>query len=209
MTLKVKLDPAKVAEVKRMLSGVKNAAPRVLVRTINKTITSGKGYAAKEVVKHYNLTEKRVRADNKGSINANLGKISGKIDHTGVPVSLTTFKGTRQVKDGVSVQIKKNKDRWVWRHGFIRTVRNAKQAFYRPTPVRGSRLYKVWKRSDKYGVLPRMYRYGPKDVIYRLTGPRVEDELGKKRTIDPVQAKIDERSQAVMDQELTFELSKL
>lgn len=207
--MKVELNKADVAKVNFMLAGVKNAAPRVLSRTINKTITSSIGYSAKEVVKHYNLTEKRVRQD-ASRTNAMVAKISGNLSFKGKPVSLPTFKGTRQTAKGVSVQIKKDNPRWVWRHAFIRIVKNSKQAWYRPTPpVRSSRLYKVWKRSDKYGVLPHKYRYGLKGIIYRLTGPRVEDELGKERTIEPVLKQTGDRMKTVMDQELNFELSKL
>lgn len=213
--MQVKVNQAQVAEIKILLSGVKNGAPRVMSKGINKTITSTVTFAAKEIGKHYNLTQKRIKEDfiPKKSTVSNLG---GAIFATGEPVSLTSFIKTTQVKDGVSVMIKKDTGRFRWRHAFIRVVKNARQAWYRPLPpgvTRSRQLYKVWKRSDKYGVLPEKYRYGPykgkTNIILRLTGPRVEDEYGKPRTLNPVQKHANDRLQVEINQALNFELSKL
>ena len=211
--MKVEIDQQDLEKLKFTLFGVKNAVPHVIKRSVNETIKSTISFSAKEIASHYNLTQTRINKDfTPNTQKATFAKPSGAVIAKGKPVSLTTFQRTRQVAKGVSVQIKKDRARWVWRHAFIRVVKNARQAWYRPLPrnvSRSDRLYKVWKRSDKYGVLPTKYRYGKGPKLYRLTGPRIEDEYGKARTYNKVLVHSQNRFNTILGQETSFELSKL
>ena len=58
--MRVEIDRGQLANVQIMLGSVKNGAPRVISRSINKTLTGTRSAAKKEIVKHYNLTQKKV-----------------------------------------------------------------------------------------------------------------------------------------------------
>lgn len=215
MTMEIQLDPADMLKIKTMLAGIKNGPDIVTVRSINKTGNSVISKAAKEIASHYNLTVKRIKEDFTFN-RATRAKPTGSVVATGKPVSLTTFKNTTQLKlAGLSVSIKVGK-RFKIKHGFIATPKHIKietrkegrgeQAFWRENPPKRNRdrLFKIWRTSPKYGVLPYEYRYR----VWRLTGPRVEDEYNKPRTFDVVTAHATERIKTIAYQEVNYLLSK-
>jgi hypothetical protein len=199
--LKVELNKADLAEIKLLLGGVKNAAPKVLTRGINKTLTGVNTTAKREVAKRYNLTQKRI-AQNFKTYKARFDFIRGKWDSTGKPIGLISFKGTRQLKKGVSVLVEVGHKRQILKHAFIGVGRGAKNVFereYYEPPTR------PFRPTFPYGILPKKYRL----PVDRLTGPRIEDELGKERTLNTVQSDADRRFTENLNRELDFELSKL
>lgn len=203
--MKIELNKADLTKINVLLSGVKNGAPRVISRAINKTSTGVVATAAKEIGKHYNLTQKRIKQDFKKQF-ATVANPRGAVIATGEPVSLTTFSGTRQVAKGVSAMVLKDKPRFTLKHAFIATAKGSKQVFWREYKgPRSTTLYKKWKRSGKYATLPEEYRY----QIHIRKGPRIEDEYAKPRTQKAVIDYTDDRFKTVLDQELNFELSKL
>ncbi len=199
--MKVELNKADLAKINLLLGGVKAAAPKVLVRGINKTLTGVNTTAKKAVAKRYNLTQKRI-GQNFSTNRAKTALIAGSWRSTGKPIGLMSFKGTRKIKKGVSVLIEVGHKRQILRHAFIGVSRGAKNVFereyYRP-PVR------PFMPTFPYGILPKKYRL----PVDRLTGPRIEDELGKDRTLNEVQADADRRFTQNLERELNFELSKL
>jgi len=112
--VKVEIDQQDLEKLKFTLFGVKNAVPHVIKRSVNETIKSTISFAAKEIASHYNLTQTRIKKDfTPNTQKATFAKPSGAVIAKGKPVSLTTFQRTRQVAKGVSVQIKKDRARWV------------------------------------------------------------------------------------------------
>lgn len=185
--------------LKAMLAQIPDASKRVRVRSVNKAMTQTVTYAAKEITKDLNVTQTRVKKDFR--INkANFSDSSADITASGKPLGLTSFSGTRKTAKGVSVKIKKSQPRVVLKHAFISQVNNASNAFWREYP--GPRKT---KRNFPYGILPRRYRL----PIKRLTGPRIEDEYSKPAIINGVLVYGGARLIVVMEQELSFELSKL
>jgi len=59
--LKIEIDKSQLAEVKTLLAGVKNGAGKVMMRSINKTLTTVQSESAKEVSGFYNITQKKVK----------------------------------------------------------------------------------------------------------------------------------------------------
>jgi len=199
--MRVEIDQAQLTEVKVLLAGVKNGAPKVLSRSINKTLTGTNSTAKKEIAKHYNLTQKKI-GENIKIYKAAWTRLSGKLESKGKPLSLTSFRSTRQTAKGVSVLILVGTKRSIVKHAFLRTAKGSKQAFWRKDkPVQTA----PFRKTFPYARLPKKYRY----PIVRLTGPRVEDEFAKPRTLNVVETYAGDRFEVVVDQELNYELSKL
>jgi len=209
MPMAVEISKFDLEALDRILIGTKNGAVKVLVRSLNKTLTSVKSRAAKEVAADLNLPQKRIKKDFK-IIKANFGNPSGSFTSKGKPVGLISFIGTRQTKAGVSVKVKKGNSRKIIRHAFIATAKNASNVFQRP--YEGER--KKAQPGFVYGALPKKYRFpvpsgGGKGRIDRLTGPRIEDEMDKPHVIAAIMAHANERLNVILEQEVNFELSKL
>jgi len=196
--MKVEIDQGQLLKVKMMLAGVKKAAPRVISRAMNKTLTGIQSKAAKEVSGEYNITQKQVKPDFTLS-KASVARLAAGFYSTGRPRSLTSFSGTRQTKKGVSVKIKKNGPRKTLKHAFIATSRHVKQKAR--DAGRGKQVF--WRARGDSGMLVSRY------PIHRLTGPRVEDHLGKPLVFERILRYGGERYKIVIDQELNYELSKL
>lgn len=197
--IKIKIDTSDFANVKKALYESPAAANRVISRSINKTLTSVNSKAAKLVADSYNLTQKRIKQDF-STIKSTVSNIRGVWSSTGEPIGLTSFKGTRPVKKGVSIKVMKNKPRTILKHAFIARIGGKDNVFWRED---------VYGRPQRpnfpYGVLPKHYRL----PIEIRKGPRIEDELSKDKTIGELQNHADERLQTIIDQETNFELSKL
>lgn len=188
--MKIEFDKADLARVKIMLAGVKNGAPRVMTRAINKTLTGVRSTAKKEIAKHYSLTQKRIDKDfttNK----ANFNKISGGVIAKGKPIGLLSFTGTKKTKKGVRVRVLREKKSTVIKSAFVTRAGFAGART-------GEKPLGVFRRASKK-------RY----PIHRLTGPRIEDEFGKDRTMNAVMSYAGGRIKTTTNQELNFELSKL
>lgn len=197
--LKIDIDKGQLADVRRAVSGIKNGSVKVITRSVNKTLTGIRTDAVQEIYNVLNLTKKRIRRD--FTIRKmNWSDPVAKISSTGRPVSLTTFSGTRQVKSGVSVKVKRSASRKVIRHAFIETVKGARQAFRRE--YRGPRS--PHRVGFAYGALPLAYRY----PIHRLTGPRIQDIYDEPEVIGAVLKKADGRLAKALDRETAYELSR-
>lgn len=198
----IKLNQADLANVRLVLSGVKNGAEKVITRSINKTLTGVASTTKKQIAVHYNLTQKKI-GENLKTFKASFSNLSGSVQSKGKPLSLTSFGGTRQVLKGVNVKVLKEKPKTLLKHAFVQTAKNSSQVFWRKREGFASGIPS--RKGFPYGRLPKKYRY----PMIRLTGPRVEDEFAKPRTIDAVTKYGGDRIVVVMEQELSFELSKL
>lgn len=188
--MKIELNKADVAELKILLAGVKNGAPKVLTRAINKTLTGTRTQAKREIVKRYNLTQKRVNQDFRTN-KASWLRLTGGVVAKGKPLGLTSFMGTKQTKKGVTGKILKEKPRYLIKSAFLARAGITSTAT-------GEKPLQAFRRFGKA-------RY----PIERLTGPRIEDEFAKPRTYNAVTKYAQERIVETMSQELNYELSKL
>jgi len=205
MAFAVEISKLDLAALDRILIGTKNGAVPVLVRALNKTLTSVRSQAAKEVAADLNVTQKRIKANFVKSHKATWKNPTAGFVAKGKPLPLVDFMGTRQVKKGVSVKIKKSGAREIIKHAF-------KNILWRGKEDIGQRIYEGERKPPRgtypytsYRALPFEYRW----PVRRLTGPRVEDELGKPNVIGAVMAHASLRLDVILEQELNFELSKL
>lgn len=197
--IQVTIDRSQIKAVRGALYGIRNGFPRVLTRAVNKTLLGVRTDATQEIYNLLNLTKKRIRKDfsiTKMTWSSPVARIAS----TGKPVSLTTFAGTRHVKTGVSVKIKRTGARKVIRHAFVEEVKGAKQAFRRE--YRGTRA--PFRPGFAYARMPRTYRY----PIHRLTGPRIQDIYDDPAVMGKVMEKTDKRLSTHLDREVAYELRK-
>jgi hypothetical protein len=205
MPMAVEISKYDIAKLDIILAGIKNGAVKILVRSLNKTLTSVKSNAAKSVAQDLNVTQKRVKSDFKKSHKASWNNPTAGFVAQGKPLPLVDFIGTRQVKKGVSVKIKKSGAREIIKHAFKGIIWAGKedvgQRIYEGErqPARGTYPYTSYRK------LPFEYRW----PLRKLTGPRVEDELGKSKVIGAVMAYANERLNVILEQEVNYELSKL
>ena len=205
MPMNVEISKLDMAALDRILRGTKNGAVPVLVRALNKTLTGVKSQAAKEVAADLNVTQARIKKNFVKSHSASWKNPTAGFVAQGKPLGLVDFIGTRQVKKGMSVKIKKSGTRHIIKHAFKSILWAGKedvgQRIYEGVrkPARGTYPYTA------YRALPFKYRW----PVKRLTGPRIEDELGKPSVIGAVMAHASERLDVILEQELNYELSKL
>lgn len=201
--MEIKVNETDLLAVKTMFAGVKGAYKRIVMRSINKTLTNTRVFAVKEIGKDLNLTQARIKMDFHED-GASMTKLSGRLFSTGGPISLTTYRGTRQLKAGVKIRVHKSKPATLLKHAFIETKgggAGAEQVFWRF--YEGTRAKP--RPGFEYARLPYRYRY----PLERLTGPRIEDEYSKDKVLKPVMKNAGERFVVNMDAQVKFELSKL
>jgi len=205
MAMWVEINKYDLASLEAILSEVKNGPLRVLVRSLNKTLKSVKSQAAKEVAADLNVTQTRIKKDFDKSYTANFSNPSAGFRAKGKPLGLEEFSGTRQTKKGVSVMVKKSSPRQIISHAFLNVIWAGRKAV-------GQRIYKGERKAPRgtypypaYRALPFEYRW----PVRKLTGPRIEDELAKPSVIGAVMAHASERLDTILQQELSYELSKL
>ncbi|HEB83733.1 MAG TPA: hypothetical protein ENI92_01895 [Bacteroidetes bacterium] len=198
-TLTMKVSQADLDAVRALLDGLRtDGGIKAHVLAVNKTLTGVRTDATDEVYQRLNLTKTRIRRDMTVS-RATYANPAGRLVARGKPVGLISFSGTRQIKKGVSVLVRRGGKRTVLKHAFIATAKNAKNVFWREwtgprQPVRPT---------FRYARLPKIYRH----PIHRLTGPRIEDILADLEVLGNVQEKgwaryrknIDHEVQRVLD----------
>ena len=209
--MQVKLDSGDLTSVKVVLSGIKNGFPKVVTRSINKTLIGVITDADFIIRKGLNLKSARVKQDF-STKKATWENMTGGVYATGEPVNLGAFTGAKNLAKykGLSVKIRPNEPPQVFKHAWlwIRPTKagdEAKTAFerkffrspasaWRPTPQNIGFLFK----------LPETARQ-----VETLNGPRIEDEYAKPAVLTAVQKLADERYLKNLDSELKYELQKL
>jgi hypothetical protein len=182
-----KLSETDLLATHAMLLGIKDGTLKVQVAAINKTLDGVRTDAVQEVYDDLNLTKTRIRKD--FTINRSSAAFpTGRIFARGKPVGLISFSGTRQVKKGVSVMVKRAGARSVVKSAFIQTAKNARNVFRRALVSAGPPLVRV-------------SRY----PIERETGPRIEDILGRDAVLARVRQKAGER----LIKNIDYEASRL
>lgn len=203
--MQVNINPEDIARVNLLLDDVK--ADVVMRRAINETLTGVKTDAARVVYEDLNLTQTRIKK-NFYTRNAAGSDIAGLFRSKGDPVNFASFTGTRTTTRGLSVKIKRAGVRTIFKHGFLwtRTTKSgdtASTAFQRAWtgPRTSASTSLPWKRMD-----PKYRKLDPKKGT--LTGPRIEDILGKPDVIQYLQAAAGERLSKNINDQLEYILSR-
>ena len=195
----IKIDPASLASVHIMLDGIKNGAPRVLSRAINKTLDGVRTDSVNEIAKDITPTKTVIR--NTFTVKkTNTANLKGYTASKGEPLGLIHYQA-RQTKKGVSVKVKRQGTRAVILGAFIAKAKNATNVFWRQ--YRGPKKKTI--PGFPYGILPRPYRF----PIQRLTGPRVPDIMGNPKIIGIILNLAGIRLDKNLANQIDFELSKL
>lgn len=183
--MEVQINQADMNHVKSMVADIKNGYKKVLVTSINKTLTTAKVQATARIGNELNLKAARIKQDFTIQ-KANYSKISGALLATGEPVGLVNF-AARQVQKGVSVKVLKSSSRMILKHAYIASGKKStgQHVFWRagrakmPAPKKfktGKKSMAAWPRfGDKY-----------RAPAERLTGPRIEDIFAQPKVLDPV-----------------------
>jgi hypothetical protein len=202
MKLEIKFNPEDVAKVKLMLSEIE--ASRCLRNALNDTITGIQTDAARAVYADLNLTQTRIRQGFRIQ-RATIDDLWGSFRSIGKPVNLATFTGSRMTTRGLSVKVKRNGTRTTLKHGFLWTrptkqgdeARTAFQRAYTGARTRASNQL-PWRKMPGHYRLP----------LETLTGPRIEDILGREDILSSLSALAGERLEKNTERELDWILSK-
>lgn len=202
ITMKVKIDTKQLNDVKAMLSGVGNAAPRVISRSLNKTITGVRTDAVKEIQKEITPKAKIIR-DTMKLNRSTFKNLKASLESKGKSVPLIHY-AARPVKAGVTVQVLKKNPRTLIRHAFIATMKSGhKGVFWREQ--RHPEAAKFQRPMPWFARLPKKYRL----PIRELYGPSIPAIFGKDPVINPVIKNAGNRLDKNLKHELDFELNKL
>jgi len=201
----IQINQEDMKAVRGMLDGIEKSISLVTMRSINKTLTGVKTDASSAIREKLNVKKSAVDETFKITKATTLN-LAAKFQSTGKPLSLTDFIGTRQVKKGVSVQVRKDKSRTILQRGFIATMKSGHEGvFWRDWQWHNKPSAKL-NRFIPYARLPKIYRL----PIQEGYAPRVPDYLGDKGPImKTVLTKANERLHNNLEHELDFELSKL
>jgi hypothetical protein len=197
----IELNQDQMRDIEEMFKDFPGGAIKATCRAINRSLETGKTLAAKEIGMRLNVTQTRIKQDIKLS-NAYSNKPVGRIDSTGMPVSLTTFTGTKPTLKGVSVNVLTTTPRTIIKHAFMNLSNNAMQVFWR--------VYKPAARRPKnplikYGNnLPDKYRY----EIEIRKGPRIQDIYARPEVYGAVLAKVNTYMMERLDHEANYLLSQ-
>ena len=195
----VKVDENDLAEVERSLIGIKNGYPKVVTRSLNKTLTGVRTDSIKEIRKIITPKAKVIR-DTFKLDKANYRNLSATVKSVGGPLPLIKY-NARQTKRGVTIQIKKKSARSLFPNAFIATVKKHKGIFSREKPP-----YRTDKSNKiPWAKFPRKYRL----PISEKFGPRVPDIMENAGVMKPILEKAWVRLKKELDHQLTYEMSKL
>ena len=195
----VKVDENDLAKVRIAMMGIKNGYPKVVTRSLNKTLTGVRTDSVREIQKVITPNAKIIR-DTFKLEKANYAKLSATIKSIGKPLPLLAYKAN-QTKKGVTVQVEKASARVLFHGAFIATVKKHKGVFQRKKPpYRTKRSNKLpWKRfAEKYR-LPIEEKFGPK----------VPDIMGRAEVMKPILEKARIRLKKELDHQLDLALGKL
>lgn len=197
-------------KVMAMLAGVRDGAPKVLSRSINKTLNGVKTDSDKEIRSVITMKKSDVVKSFSIPKKSTVKNLSAKFVCSDRPRSLIMFSNTQR-KKGISVKVLKSGSRTVLKHAFYTNIKNEKAEA-------GSVKWISERQAKWYGAgsgrkmqpsfaasLPDKYRF----PLKRLTGPRIADIMGKPTVLKKIQNQADERLHKNINQQLNYELSKL
>lgn len=197
VSLDVEVNDAQLSDIRRMLGDLSSNAPAVMRRSINKTLTNTKTFSSKKIRENFKVKASRVKEDFKKSQNATNQTLWGVLRCKGTRISLMQF-GARQVKKGVTYQIRKRGGRKTIPGGFVATGKNANQLVF----VRTNRTGGIVNPFVRYGRLPHRYRF----PIRAPLGPSIPTMM--EHSLRDIQTYGGERLQVNIGAEVSYALQK-
>lgn len=188
LNIAVEIDQAMLDGVQSAMQGIKDGYPKVLVTSINKTLTTVNTQAAARVGNELNLKASRIKEDFT-LIKASYSKPSGSFVAKGEPIGLVQF-GANQTQKGVSVKVKRSGSRSLLKHAYIAKGKGdttKQHVWWRKgrTSAPAPKRFAIGKKVTLPGgdrALPKKYRI----PLERKTGPRIEDILDDNHIFDPL-----------------------
>ena len=199
----IRINREDLDRVASTMEGIRNGYEKILVRSLNKTITGVRTDAVKEIGKEITPKAKIIR-DTFKLEKANYARLTASVKSIGWPLPLINY-AARKVAKGVSFKInKRDASRTTLRGAFIATMRSGhKGVFWRK--FRDTHTARQIKPRMKYSSLPPIYRL----PIRQRYGPAVPAIMEDERVMTPILAQASERLTTALNHELDFELSRL
>jgi hypothetical protein len=196
----VKVDELQLEQAKRVFSNMPDLQHKVHRQALNKTMTGVRTDMARAAQKEFTAQYGRI-LDSVSIKKATINDSSAYVKSTGKPLPLGYF-STSRTKEGVKVQVMKNKPATLIRHAFIRTTRSGHKGVF----------WRVWKGARKpvnkriaYGALPKQYRLPMKERF----GPSTPDVLKHMGVLPAVLSQADDRLHTAYQQVIDNEMRKL
>lgn len=214
----INFDPQDVFRVKLLLNDIE--ANQVMVGAINDTLPGVETDAVREATGYLNLRAERVRA-NFTRIRAYTGNATGAWKSIGRPANLASFIGTTETisdyNGGVSVRVLRSGSRERLKHAFMWSRPSGGGLNVSPGSglISGEISQTVMQREwhDFHTFRSRFSpwkRMGPRYrlPVETLTGPRVEDVLGRDGVIAIIETQAGERLENNVDRRLELIMSR-
>ncbi len=204
--MQIKMNPDDMAKVKSMLEGVKNGAPKVIKRAVDKTMATVKTTVSRVARETLNVY-KRDLDKNIGIAKYDYAKSSGTVTIIGAALPVYDFK-PEQLSTGVKVKIKKGGPSKIIEGAFIATV---------PAGTRGAShagvFWREWHAFKKppqikqppWKKLPRKYRL----KIHELFTTSLPEAVGDTMPMKEILSDANDNLHKNLERELSYELSKL
>jgi len=201
----ITVNQSDIQNIKNMLSGIKNAVPRVTQRAVNRTLTGVRTDTTNEVAKTIALKKKVIR----DSITVTkLGRNGGTayVRCRGKRLPLMAF-GARELKSGkgVTVKVLKNSPRSLIKHAFIAKMKTGHEGVFWRKNVHGWKRSNVRRPKNQYARMPKKFRL-PMEELFSFAIP---DVMGHGPTMAEIMRLAGIRLKKEVDQALNYELSKL
>lgn len=210
----IKVEPNQV-DIKRYratLGAIKKNTEPVVYRAINKSIGINRTFSIDKAYAYLNLTKTYIRTKYKAKsgkwleLKAGPGRLYGQYWHTGKPIGLINFIGTRELKNGfVSVKVLRQGKRRQLRHAFIKSIKGVPNVWQRKPSARGGRT-PTRTRQQYAAIMPYLaekYRL----PIERVEGPRLQD-IFSGSVLSEVEKHAVETFQRKLDEQLVYELNR-
>jgi len=201
----IHVDQNDLNQIKTMLSGIKNAVPRVTQRAVNRTLTGVRTDSTNEVAKVVALKKKVIRVSIKVT---KLGRNGGAayVRCHGKRLPLMAF-GARELKSGkgVTVKVLKNSPRSLIKHAFITKMKSGHEGVFWRKNVHGWKRSNIKRPKKQYAKMPKKYRL-PMEELFSFAVP---DVMGHGPTMAEIMRLAGIRLKKEVDQALNYELSKL
>lgn len=202
----VKIDQDQLGRVRNMLSEVKNGAARALRNALNKTVDGCITDTARAVYAEINLTQTRIKKD-LGSKKATMLDLTAQVYSRGKKVPLIEY-GARQVKQGVTFQVKRSGGRQAMRYGFLQMTNKGMQVLHRQTDQVGKGKPIGVPKAGYLYTYPARWPDVYRDKTRIMYGPSVPDIWGKDEVFGGIEQKANDRLVKRLDEEANYVLLK-
>lgn len=201
-------------QMERLLAGSEKLYNRSVYRSLQTAVKGTKTDKTAAVLKHYNLKKSAVTKRIKAQGPRSYRRLTAYTIAASKPISLISFKGTRQVNAGVRVRVKSGGGLETIPRAFVQTAKTAKQVFWRvrkDMPDKDiwpskKRLKRNW--SSMPGIQYPQGRGGGEN-LRALKGPRITDILSDPFVMQDVEKLAGERLLKELKRQIELSLKEL